>query len=183
MERHGGRDHLTVLGRSAWEFDTCNETHGHGSALGEAFRVSVDGGPIITDLWDGVTPATWYNPGAYLTVPAPSITVDVGYQVPTGPRGLLASIVARTSGHSDREGCMDLRKALHAGCSASPDECTSTEMSDRIEVLKLTLTLALTLTLTPTLTLTLAPTLTLTLILTLTLTLTLKPQPGAQALC
>ena len=48
MERHGGRDHLTVLGRSAWEFDTCNETHGHGSALGEAFRVSVDGGPIIT---------------------------------------------------------------------------------------------------------------------------------------
>ena len=44
-----------------------------------------------------MTPATWYNPGAYLTVPAPSITVDVGYEVPTGPRGLLASIVARTS--------------------------------------------------------------------------------------
>ena len=44
MERHGGRDHFTVLGRSAWDFDTCNETHGLGSALGEAFRVSVDGG-------------------------------------------------------------------------------------------------------------------------------------------
>ena len=33
--------------------------------------------------------------------------------------------------------CMDLRKALHAGCGASPDECISTEMSDRVQVLKL----------------------------------------------
>ena len=70
MERHGGRDHLTMLGRSAWDFDACNETHGLGSALGAAFRVSVDGGPLITGLWEGVTPASWYSPGAYLTVPA-----------------------------------------------------------------------------------------------------------------
>jgi len=139
MERHGGRDHFTVLGRSAWDFDTCHETHGLGSALGEAFRVSVDGGPIVTDLWEGVTPAAWYQPGAYLTVPAPSITVDVGYPVPAdaAPRGLLASIIARTEGHSNREGCMDLRKALHAGCGASPDECVSTEDSDRVRALRL----------------------------------------------
>ena len=70
MERHGGRDHLTMLGRSAWDFDACNETHGLGSPLGAAFRVSVDGGPLITPLWEGVTAASWYSPGAYLTVPA-----------------------------------------------------------------------------------------------------------------
>jgi len=31
---------------------------------------------------------------------------------------------------------MDLRKALHAGCAASPDECVSSEMSDRVQVLQ-----------------------------------------------
>ena len=72
-------------------------------------------------------------------MPAPSITVDVGYPVPSAAaqrRGLLAAIVARTEGHSDREGCMDLRKALHAGCAASPDECVSSEMSDRVQALQ-----------------------------------------------
>ena len=31
---------------------------------------------------------------------------------------------------------MDLRKALHAGCAASPDECVSSQMSDRVQALQ-----------------------------------------------